>query len=338
MNSRRSSLGLTRFVQSVSDAVVSLAEAEFAVWMRLPFSFLSGPSAPTKQQTRLLADVQSVANLLRKAKGSGLEDELFKLLQALTENRDQVERAFVVWVDLLEVLVQQTEVQFGPQKGAGALKAEEVKATIWYLLRTKKFNFPDVPQQVQRLIAEVFSGWVIDAVVAACNGYGLWQQPGPSPSFWKSFLDRVWKWLWKVFGGVASAIASGIENIIDLSQQRVVIGPNLQAALDAVEKDGMIASSGGLVRDLIEILVWIGSHSEQVIATFKVVLEAVQQAESFLTMTGPDKKVYATDLVMAVLEEMGFTSDSGLIHDFVASGVSAMIEVGVHLFNKHDVF
>jgi hypothetical protein len=48
--------------------------------------------------------------------------------------------------ELIEILVQQNEVQFGSQSGAGSLKANEAKATIWYFLHNKNSTYRMSPK------------------------------------------------------------------------------------------------------------------------------------------------------------------------------------------------
>jgi hypothetical protein len=74
------------------------------------------------------------------------------------------------------------------------------------------------------------------------------------------------------------------------------------------------------------------------IATLEIVFEAVQKAEGRFDLSGPDKKLYARDRVLATLDELGFTERDGLIFAAINSLLDGMIEVAVHLFNKRGIF
>jgi hypothetical protein len=316
---------------------VPFVRNQVIAWLKLPSILLCGEK-PNAQQERLRADVQSIFRLVRLAQSSGIQARLLKALDQLAQNKDKVERAFVVWADLIEVLVQTQEKRFGSYSGAGVFKAAEVKAALRYLLRKHKFRLPSVPEALQPVVVDLAASWLIDAIVLSCNSYGLWL-PGTTPMSWK---DRLWVWLRRTFMRVTKPIVNAASwigaKIYFLFEGNLVLAPNVRAAVDAVARDGLIVNTGDVFADVVSALEWVGNNRDEAVKSFKIVLEAVQEAESFVELGGQQKKVYARDLVMAVLEELGFTADSGLIHSFVQAAVDAFIEVAVHLFHKHGVF
>lgn len=84
--------------------------------------------------------------LFQEAVGGGADEELIAALSALARRGDEIVRAFVVWVDLVETLVQDAERRYGTKPGQGQLKAGEVKAVFRYLLRAERFDIPQVPR------------------------------------------------------------------------------------------------------------------------------------------------------------------------------------------------
>ena len=112
----------------------------------------------------------------------------------------------------------------------------------------------------------------------------------------------------------------------------------VEAAVQAVERDGTLLHAGDLVAGAAQVIRWMSEHRAQLIAVFELVLGAVQQAEVFANLSGAEKKRYASSLVLAVLDDLGFHERTGLLFAIVNSLISASIESGVRLFNKRGVF
>ena len=110
------------------------------------------------------------------------------------------------------------------------------------------------------------------------------------------------------------------------------------AALDAVEREGFIERAGDILGKVSKLIVWISEHREQLTAALELIFEAVQQAEAYIGLPGPEKRAYAEDLILAVLDEMGFKERAGLVFAIINSFVGTGIETAVHLFNKRGVF
>jgi hypothetical protein len=244
----------------------------------------------------------------------------------------------VVWIDLIEVLVQTKEQQYGPSRGLGATKKAEVKEVVWYLLRGQHFEIPQVPEFLVPVVIEIAADWVIDAVVLMANRYGLWTEREPSGGPLESMFSALRRWLSSVFRPVSLGLAWIVARTWDLVRARTQLSPQVLSAVKAVEREGLIIQEKQLIIEFSNLVNWIGTHQKQLIAMVELVFAVVQEAEGYFSLTGPEKKAYATDLLLAVLDELGFTERTGLLFDLVDSMVSSGIEAAVHLFNKRGVF
>jgi len=86
------------------------------------------------------------------------------------------------------------------------------------------------------------------------------------------------------------------------------------------------------------VLEWISAHRAQLLAAFELAIVAVEEAEAYIQLSGPDKKAYAEKLILAVLDDLGFQERTGLLFALVNSLISSSIEATVSLFNKRGVF
>src|SRR6185369_14193432 len=88
------------------------------------------------------------------------------------------QRAIVVWIDLVEVLIQNAERRYGATPGMGPMKAAEVKEVVRYFMRNRRLNIPDIPQFLQPVIIDLAVDWSVDVLVLIANRYGLWVEKG----------------------------------------------------------------------------------------------------------------------------------------------------------------
>jgi len=299
------------------------------------FEFFFPTSTSADRQNRFRAEIWSLRRLLRTALGGGVEKDIVAALESLAKKRDQAERAVVVWVDLIEILVQTQEQRYGDRPGMGAIKKAEVKEVVRYLLRGQHFEIPHVPEFLAPVVIEIAVDWTIDAVVLTANRYGLWKEKEPSAG---PVLSVLRSWLSAAFRPVSLAMAWFVARIWDLVRPRVQLRPEILFALKAVEREGLIVEEKELVSQFSNLMQWIGSHRKQLTAMVELLFAVVQEAESYVSLSGPQKKEYATDLILAVLDELGFSERTGLIFALVDSMLSSGIEVAVHLFNKRGVF
>jgi hypothetical protein len=149
------------------------------------------------------------------------------------------------------------------------------------------------------------------------------------------FLRSVWRGaIWPLL----SPLVRLFVRIWERLRVSAPISPELRAALDAIEREGLIVKQQELIEWFVELFRWIGSHRKSILAIIEVVFTAVQEAEKFADMTGPEKKAFARDLVLAVLDNLGFVQRGGLLFAIIDSLIGSAIESAVHIFNKHNAF
>lgn len=301
---------------------------------------LIGEARPTSQQVHLRSTIWKLHQLLHDAMGDGMDRELVIFLNSLSQNSDEIQRAVIVWVDLIEALVQNTERRYGSKSGRGSIKAAEVKEVVRYLLRTDKFALADPtgPNFLMPVIIDIIVGSTIDQIVLMANQYGLWVDTKPSPQSFQARVVILWKRLLQFLQPLWIAPAWLVNRIWFALQERVSLSPAVQSALKAVEREGMLVDETQLFKGMADGMVWIGTHGKQLIASFELVFAAVHEAEGFLVLSGPEKKAYASDLVFAVLDDAGFKLHGGLVYAIIHALVNAAIEAAVHIFNKRAVF
>jgi hypothetical protein len=159
------------------------------------------------------------------------------------------------------------------------------------------------------------------------NGYSL--------AVWLARTKALLLWLFNPLLKVLVSLAIWIRH---LAQGRVILNKGVRDALAAVEREGLLVTSAEGARAVVEVLRWIGTHRDQVIATSNLIFIAVRETETFVSLSGPEKRQYATDLVMAALDDLGFKETSGLLYALVEALVKCGIEVAVHLLKKRGVF
>ena len=282
--------------------------------------------------------VSDMRRLLRVALGSGGSEELVATINLLAEHSGEIERAVVVWVDLVEALVQSAEQAYGSRPGRGRVKAAEVEEVIRRLLGRSGIKIPNVPDVLRPMILDIAAGWIVDAVVHLTNRYGTWVDVEPAP---RTIRSRILLWLRKLghlLRPVVAPLAWLVSRVWAWFSVPAPLSPPVRAALAAVEREGLVGQTGELLRGVEEFFVWIGTHRAQVLASLDLVFAAVHQAESYLSLTGPEKKQYAHDLLLAVLDDVGLDMRAGVLVTTIESLADGAIEASVHLFNKRGVF
>jgi len=313
--------------EQTSRAARDLTAAWYWFWW-VPFRPLAARPRSSRERA---AKVIRMRRLLQEAMGEGVEEDVSTLLKRLSVNRAELERAVVVWVELIEALVQEVEQHYGSAPNRGQLKAREVKAVMRYLLRAERVDVPVVPELLEPIVLDVFVGWTVDAVVLMANDYGLWVETSAPPrSRW--ILPR--RWLASLYRRLQQLAVWLFGRLVRPLIPRPAVPRHLRSAVEAVEREGLILTPQELVRGTLDTLVWIGRHRRQVLAATKVIFESVQEAEEFQTLSGPEKKAYAYDLIFAVLRDMGFEERAGLVFAGIDSLVSGGIEAAVAVFNK----
>jgi hypothetical protein len=290
------------------------------------------------QREHLRVTIAHIRQLLDVAASEGLDKDLLQGLNTLANRRAEIEKAVIVWVDLVEVLVRETEKRYGAKAGLGRLKSAEVKEAVRFLLRRFHLKLPNVPEVLEPVVVDLAASWIIDALVQIFNRYGLWDTTNPSPTA----TARVFMFLRSVWRGAIWPLLSPLVRLFVRIWERLrvsaPISPELRAALDAIEREGLIVKQQELIEWFVELFRWIGSHRKSILAIIEVVFTAVQEAEKFADMTGPEKKAFARDLVLAVLDNLGFVQRGGLLFAIIDSLIGSAIESAVHIFNKHNAF
>jgi hypothetical protein len=302
----------------------------------LGFPFRVEGERPTRRD-ELRSNIGEIRRLLNTAIEEGMDKELAGVLNFLARHSEQIQRAVVVWIDLIDVLIQNAERRYGATPGVGQLKAAEVKEVVRHLMRDRKFDIPNVPRFLEPVIIDLLADWTVDVVVLMANRYGLWVEKGTHttsrPFFavlWLRLRRRVrlfFLFLIWLYGRIRQSL-----------QRPMVIRPEVKAAIEAVEREGLIVNQGQLFRGVADLLVWVSSRRKALMVLVEVVSAAVQEAESYLTLSGPQKRDYARDLVLAVLDELGFKQRTGLLFAIIDSTIHSSIEASVHLFNKRGLF
>jgi hypothetical protein len=316
----------------------SFAEANgklLRLLVRGPFG--SRRSTTRERESSLARDFPHLIRLFRSALGSNA-DEFTRILSEFTENSDRIQRAIIVWLDLIEVLVHDAERRHGSKPGQGKLKSNEVKQTLSYLLRARKFSLPNVPEPLAGLLMDSLVDWAIDVVVLQANQYDLWEEEEQRISFFHKFLDAVKRIFMTVVIQVANRLATAIIFLRDRLQPRPVISPALRVAIDAILEEGEISHEEPLVARVSRLFIWLGTHKSEIINATELIFGAVQEAETLINMSGPEKKEFAKNVIWEVLEEMGLALRGGLAEAIMDSVIDLIIEFAVHAFNKRGAF
>jgi hypothetical protein len=286
----------------------------------------------------LRGTIWDLRRTLRIAMGDGADKELVALLNAVGESREAIERAVVVWIDLIESLAQSAERSYGAKPGRGALKAEVVREALRRLIGARHFRIPNLPAFLRPIVVDVAADWLIDSVVLVLNRYGMWVDVKPSPA---SFRTRLVLGLRRLAYFARVLFYPGawlFSRLWVAGRTRVPLPPEVRRALAAVEQDGLLRQQGRLLGSVADFVAWAGAHRKQVIASLELVFAAVHEAEGYLELSGPEKKAYARNLVVAVLEDIGWRRSAELMGAGVEAIIGGSIEAAVQLFNKRGVF
>ena len=290
------------------------------------------------QRERLRASIWQIRQLLRVAVEEGLDQDLMRGLNRIAERREEIERAFVVWIELIEVMVQEVEQRYGSEPGRGGLKADEVKEAFRQLFQDYRFDIPKVPQLFEPLVIDLIIGWIVDALVEVLNRNGMWTTLKSSPKGYAWFFALVMRFGRKVIWPLLEPVARLAIRIWQKTRIRPVLSPGIRAAIEGVKREGLLLKEKQLLDWLVGLIRWTAEHKKSLLALIDVILSAVQEAERFSELSGPEKKKFARDLVLAVLDNLGFTQRAGLLFAVIDSMLGGIIESAVHLFNKHGIF
>ena len=277
--------------------------------------------------------VHEIGRLLEKVTEGDSEERLITLLNDLLADRAELEAAAVAWVDLIEVLVQSAEPRY-KERGRGGLKKEEVKGVVLYLLRTGRFELPQVPDYLQPVIVDAIADFTVDAIVKLANENGLWVVSG-SP---RVTAPELWHRLKRGMLVLLTPLARVASWIYLRARFPARVSPALRTALANLERDGMIGSGPTMLERKFEVVLWIGRNRDALVAGVQLVGLVAEEVEQFLELGGEEKKVAARELVLAVLEELGWVPQSAILEGKLVAVIDAAIDGVVHLFNKRGKF
>ena len=292
-------------------------------------------SDPRREVLRIHVD--RMVRLFREALSGGVSEDLVAAVRALALNGKDLQRGVVAGIELICVLVQSAERRH--PNGQGRLKKEQVKAFIRYLLWAERFDIPEVPDYLEPFVIDALVDWSLDVVVLITNKNGLWNVAEEV-----SFSPRAWIWVTlRRIAHVTQPIWLRVVQVFawiwERAHQWAALTPELKAALDEVVRSGLVKRKADSLRELPNAIVWIADHREQATAAVELVTEAAQIAEGFFDKTGAEKREYATDLVLATLEEAGVPVGNGIFAGFLQFLIGMGLDAAVNLFNKfpaHD--
>lgn len=317
-----------------------------AVVSRAIVGWKYGSAQPeTADEERLRKHAQALVWQLRRAyeafAGYGFADQFAQFINRIAPAAGQIEKALIAWVNLIEVLVQEAEREYGSAVGRGPQKAELVKAALLHLILDRpQLTIPDIPEFLVPIVTEIGVDCIIDAVVVILNQNQLWEPVPVQASdgigiFARALrlLRQFWRWL------TALAPVRYIDAWWAKLTRRLILAayplsPQLKAAVQKIEN-----TEGASIEDILNQSVatvrWIGEHRNEVLALIQVVAAAIQEAEFIGQLSGPEKKVYARDLILAFLESIGIIDDrTGLTYQIADSFLDWVIDAVVQIFNK----
>lgn len=279
------------------------------------------------------AEIERLVRLLREAMGGGVYEDFAAGLREIVLHRDVIQKSFLASINLVGVLTHEAERR-DPRPKRGWLKKEEVKAAFRYLFKADKFKLPDIPVYLQPYLIDVVVDWSIDFVVVLSNENGLWETGEKPVRTIRGALGAGLCRLAKVTQPIWGRIVEFFAMIWEALQERTVLTPELRRALDDAE--GLVKDIRAGVGRAPELVVWVGQHRAQVTASFQIVSEAVQIAETLFASpnSGPEKKAYARNLIMSTLRALGSPLGSGLFGLIAEGFVDSLIDAAVKLFNN----
>lgn len=328
----------TSIPESVMGMVRELGSACCSMFGLLTGAQTGQPDSPASK-LEIQAEIWKLRRLLRTALGDGVEQDVIGAIGWFAANGPRLERAAVVWVDLIETLVQAEERTYGARPGLGSLKKAQVKEVLWRLLARERLRVPAVPEILEPMVLELFVDWVVDVLVLMCNRHSMWTADGDVAL---SSAGVYWAALRKRLSGLLQFLVVGLTWLVRrlemLFHSSVVLPPGILSALNRVEREGFLVNTREALNVMESLVVWISKHRGQLVAAFELIFAAVNDAEAYVELSGPEKREYACNLVFAVLEDLGLDERAGLMFAVLNSLIGSGIESTVHLFNKRQVF
>lgn len=266
-------------------------------------------------------------------------DQVVAMLSTVVGAWPDVEAAAIAWIDLIQVLVQNTEQRYRPGDRGEAKKAE-VKAVLADLMRSSHVEVPDIPRTLQPVAIDVIADIAVDLIVAFLNRFPdpRWREaPAKRPS-----TSELWRGAWlaarRALGVVLEPLGALITRLYFLARPRTPLSPAVRSALRAVQQESLIAKERDLMQRVAALGAEVVSNPESAVALVELVGVVVRVVERFVDAPGPAKKAIAAEVVVTVLAELGFDATGPLASVKIDAGVGFLIDSTVHLFNARGQF
>lgn len=281
--------------------------------------------------------VQHVRALLAELTDDGAEAEFLAVSQELLSHASELTDVAKAWIRLVEVLVQDAESRNRHDK-RGTIKSGEVKWVLAYLLRTGRFQIPQVPSYLQPLAIDVVADLTINAVVGVLDDHDL--KTGSPVRRVTRFAGSL-RWMahqaGRPFQGLLNWLGTQAARLYTAIRFRAKVSPAMRSALAAVEEKGLVEQEQHLFDEVSQFFNWLATHGDVVTTLARLVSLAVTETERFVHLDGPGKKAYAEGLVFTVLQDAGV--GQGLIGSTLLRwGVDVAIDSFVGIFNDHKMF
>jgi hypothetical protein len=285
-------------------------------------------TVPPAVQANVDAEVRELIVLLRTAKGGGVSEGFAGVLRYVAQNGPAIERGLVAWVELVEILIQGAEQRY--PNGYGPLKKAQVRAAVHAIFAGADVMIPGVARDLEPLLMDILLDWFIDALVNSLEAHALWDASLPEPwsfaGFWRAALARLLRLI-----APAAAVLNWLYVRLRYSEP---LTPEVALAVQRVRASGLIADKSRLTNPVAQLIRFAGEHRVEMTASVAAFFEVVTMAERLATLTGAQKKAYATAIVTATLEELGFPVEGGLLGAIANALISFGIESALRLFQK----
>lgn len=328
---------LTRLAESAAEDAGYLAGYMRDAWMGCLGEDAGAEPGP-EPSAEVRAAIWELRRVLRLATIDGGEQQLASALRQVAQHGPEIRTAIVHGVDLVETLVQAAERGHGRGSGQGRLKAAEVKSALQHLARHARIPIAGLPPTLQPVLVDAAISWSIDSVVHVSNRYGLWVEERERVTIMGAVAIRVGHFFMRLLSPLWYVLAWLASRFWYATHERAPLSKEVRAAVVAIERDPVRSSFADVFGSATRVLIWLGENRPLVVATLDVVTVGVEEAERYTELSGPQKKAYASALVLAVLGELGFKERAGLLLAIVGTFVDGAIDSTVHLFNKRGVF
>jgi hypothetical protein len=267
--------------------------------------------------------------------------EIAEFLTVLDEYMPALQDAALAWIDVLHILVQDAEKRYRA-RDQGALKKDEVKTVVVYLIRADRYDIPRVPRYLEPLVVDVVVDVMIDAIVAFLN-----VNPRPDRN-WDvgtsgrtrfEFFRRLKRAVGKVLELLIVRPVSWVATRIYFAVHRPGrLTPAMRSALDRVNQHSLTVRRQGLLELVAKVATWIGNNRNAVVEGVEIVTIVVDSVEAYSGLDGPGKKVIARRFVYDVLDELGFDYSNPFVKVKLDAGIGFGIDSVVHLFHRRGLF